>query len=120
MRADASSHRYARHSHEGYALGVVEAGAHAFAARGPVWNAIPGRIVIVNPGDLIVADGDGVVCVRSEEAEEAVAGARARLDRAPPSSKPHPAALPRPSTRCVTSPRATLKAINRGSVPFPA
>jgi AraC-like DNA-binding protein len=49
LRADASSHRYARHSHEGYALGVVEAGAHAFAARGEVWTAIPGRIVIVNP-----------------------------------------------------------------------
>jgi hypothetical protein len=27
LRADASTHRYARHSHEGYALGVVEAGA---------------------------------------------------------------------------------------------
>jgi AraC-like DNA-binding protein len=51
LRADASSHRYARHSHEGYALGVVEAGAHAFAARGAVWTAIPGRIVIVNPDD---------------------------------------------------------------------
>jgi AraC-like DNA-binding protein len=49
LRADASTHRYARHSHEGYALGVVEAGAHAFAARGEVWTAIPGRIVIVNP-----------------------------------------------------------------------
>jgi AraC-like DNA-binding protein len=49
LRADASAHRYARHSHEGYALGVVEAGAHAFAARGEVWTAIPGRIVIVNP-----------------------------------------------------------------------
>jgi len=51
LRADASTHRYARHSHEGYALGVVEAGAHAFAARGAVWTAIPGRIVIVNPDD---------------------------------------------------------------------
>ena len=29
LRADASAHRYARHSHEGYALGIVEAGAHA-------------------------------------------------------------------------------------------
>jgi AraC-like DNA-binding protein len=51
LRADASSHRYARHSHEGYALGVVEAGAHAFTSRGRVWTAIPGRIVIVNPDD---------------------------------------------------------------------
>src|ERR1700722_1868385 len=51
LRADASTHRYARHSHEGYAIGVVEAGEHAFAARGKRWTAIPGRIVIVNPDD---------------------------------------------------------------------
>jgi AraC-like DNA-binding protein len=51
LRSDASTHRYARHSHEGYALGVVEAGAHAFAARGTVWTAIPGRVIIVNPDD---------------------------------------------------------------------
>src|SRR6266436_6226807 len=44
LRADSSTHRYARHSHEGYALGVVE-------ARGAVWTAIPGRVVIVNPDD---------------------------------------------------------------------
>jgi AraC-like DNA-binding protein len=49
LRAEASTHRYARHSHEGYAVGVVEAGAHAFAARGELWTAIPGRVVIVNP-----------------------------------------------------------------------
>ncbi len=51
LRADASTHRYARHCHEGYALGVVEVGAHAFAARGEVWTAVPGRVVIVNPED---------------------------------------------------------------------
>lgn len=49
LRADASTHRYARHTHEGYALGVVAAGAHAFTARGEVWTAIPGRVVVVNP-----------------------------------------------------------------------
>jgi AraC-like DNA-binding protein len=49
LRWDASTHRYARHSHEGYALGVVEAGAHAFTAHGRAWTAIPGQIIVVNP-----------------------------------------------------------------------
>lgn len=51
LRADASAHRYARHSHEGYALGAVEAGAHAFTARGRVWTAVPGCLVTVNPDE---------------------------------------------------------------------
>jgi 4-hydroxy-4-methyl-2-oxoglutarate aldolase len=37
--------------------------------------------VIVNPGDLIIADGDGVICVPRSEAAEAIAGAQARLTR---------------------------------------
>ena len=51
LYAEASHHSYARHAHEGYALGVVEAGAHSFAARGAVWTAAPGDIVMVNPED---------------------------------------------------------------------
>jgi AraC-like DNA-binding protein len=63
LRADASTHRYARHAHEGYAIGVVAAGAHAFAARGTVWTAVPGRVVLVNPdaahdGGPAARDGD--------------------------------------------------------------
>ena len=37
--------------------------------------------VIVHPGDLIIADGDGVLCVPRADAGDALAGARARLDR---------------------------------------
>lgn len=37
--------------------------------------------VIVYPGDLIVADGDGVVCVRRAEVEEVLAVAHARMAR---------------------------------------
>lgn len=51
LRADASAHRYARHSHKGYALGVVEAGAHGFVARGKKWAAETNGIVVVNPDD---------------------------------------------------------------------
>lgn len=35
--------------------------------------------VLVNPGDLIVADGDGVVCVPRDEAATIVAQAKARI-----------------------------------------
>ncbi len=51
LRSAASTHRYARHSHEGYALGIVEAGSHAFTARGQRWTAVPGRLIVVNPDD---------------------------------------------------------------------
>ncbi|MEJ8846659.1 RraA family protein [Variovorax rhizosphaerae] len=37
--------------------------------------------VTVNPGDLIVADGDGVICVARQEAPKVVAGALARMRR---------------------------------------
>jgi AraC-like DNA-binding protein len=78
LRADASTHRYARHSHEGYALGIVEAGAHAFAARGEIWTAIPGRVVIVNPDDAHdggPADTDGGYSYRMIYVDGAVLGA---------------------------------------------
>jgi len=51
LRWDASTHRYARHSHEGYAIGVVARGAHAFTARGRRWTARPGCVIVVNPED---------------------------------------------------------------------
>ncbi|HZS62030.1 MAG TPA: AraC family transcriptional regulator [Gemmatimonadaceae bacterium] len=51
LRWDASTHRYARHSHEGYAIGVVQCGAHAFTARGRKWTAVPGCVIVVNPED---------------------------------------------------------------------
>lgn len=51
LRWDASTHRYARHSHESFAIGVVERGAHAFFARGRMWTAVPGCVIAVNPED---------------------------------------------------------------------
>ncbi len=51
LRSETSTHRYARHAHEEYALGIVEAGAHAFVARGQRWTAVPGRLIVVNPDD---------------------------------------------------------------------
>ena len=37
--------------------------------------------VVVNPGDLIVADGDGVLCVPKQQARAVVDGAIARMQR---------------------------------------
>lgn len=37
--------------------------------------------VIVNPGDLIIADGDGVICVPRAEADDSIAAALARMNR---------------------------------------
>ncbi|MBV9522856.1 MAG: helix-turn-helix transcriptional regulator, partial [Alphaproteobacteria bacterium] len=49
----ASRHAYGRHSHEGYALGIVEAGAHGFIARWRRWVAAPGcSVIIVNPEEV--------------------------------------------------------------------
>jgi AraC-like DNA-binding protein len=63
LRLDASTHRYSPHSHEGYALGVVESGAHAFTARGQRWTAVPGRVIVVNPEDA----HDGGPATRRDE-----------------------------------------------------
>jgi AraC-like DNA-binding protein len=52
LRLAESRHRYPRHAHEGYAVGVVESGAHGFGARGQRWEAVPGRVILVNPEDV--------------------------------------------------------------------
>jgi len=52
LHAEASHHAFARHMHEGYAFGVVEAGGHGFAARGEGWRAAPGDVLVVNPEDV--------------------------------------------------------------------
>jgi AraC-like DNA-binding protein len=49
--AAASRHQFPRHSHEAYALGAVERGAHALVARGRIWIARPGTVITVNPED---------------------------------------------------------------------
>jgi hypothetical protein len=44
-------HRFARHSHEFYVIGVVEAGVQAFSYRGARHVTPAGQVFIVNPGE---------------------------------------------------------------------
>lgn len=49
LAARFSRHSFTRHAHEGYALGVIEAGAEAFYYRGGLITAPAGRVVVINP-----------------------------------------------------------------------
>lgn len=51
LRATYVTHSFSRHAHEGFAIGVVEAGAQAFRHRGTTETAPAGGIIIVNPGE---------------------------------------------------------------------
>jgi AraC-like DNA-binding protein len=44
-------HRFARHSHEHYVIGVVEAGVQAYSYRGARYVTPAGQIFFVNPGE---------------------------------------------------------------------
>ncbi|WP_299832499.1 AraC family transcriptional regulator [uncultured Roseobacter sp.] len=43
------THKYRRHIHEGYVIGVVTHGLEAFYCRGQVHTAGPGDVILVNP-----------------------------------------------------------------------
>lgn len=46
------THSFAPHTHDGYAFGVVEAGAEAFWYRGATRVALPGQLIALNPDEL--------------------------------------------------------------------
>jgi AraC-like DNA-binding protein len=53
LRARFTTHRYARHWHDGYALGVVVDGAEQYTCNGRLWHASPLRTIIaINPGEV--------------------------------------------------------------------
>jgi AraC-like DNA-binding protein len=52
LRATFVRHSFARHAHEGYALGVIERGAEAFWYRGARHRAPAGSVVLINPGEV--------------------------------------------------------------------
>jgi AraC-like DNA-binding protein len=59
LRADFSTHRFRRHWHPGYAIGVVTQGAERFYCRGSHHVAEEAAIIAVNPGEI--HDGESAV-----------------------------------------------------------
>ncbi|HQU83490.1 MAG TPA: AraC family transcriptional regulator [Pyrinomonadaceae bacterium] len=57
LKADYVKHSFARHTHEGFAIGVVERGVEIFNYRGKQNRAGKGEIILINPGE--VHDGNG-------------------------------------------------------------
>jgi AraC-like DNA-binding protein len=52
LHAGFSKHRFSRHMHEYFVIGYVESGVQTYLCRGSRHHTSPGRIFIVNPGDL--------------------------------------------------------------------
>ncbi|MBL8837847.1 MAG: AraC family transcriptional regulator [Alphaproteobacteria bacterium] len=52
LRARFVRHRYDRHSHDDYAIGMTEAGSQTFDCRGGRHTTRPGALTLFNPGEL--------------------------------------------------------------------
>lgn len=52
LKATYITHAFARHTHEGFAIGVIEKGAETFYYRGGMHLAPAGSVVVINPGEL--------------------------------------------------------------------
>lgn len=52
LRATYVTHSFSRHTHEGFAIGVIVGGAEAFTYQGSVHVAPTGSIVVIHPGEV--------------------------------------------------------------------
>lgn len=52
LRATYVTHSFSRHTHEGYAIGVIEAGVEEFTYRGVIHQAAANSIVVIHPGEV--------------------------------------------------------------------
>jgi AraC-like DNA-binding protein len=52
LRAKYITHTFSRHTHDGYAIGIIERGAETFYYRGGIHTAPAGSIVVINPGEI--------------------------------------------------------------------
>ncbi|MGG6270951.1 AraC family ligand binding domain-containing protein [Leptolyngbya sp. AN03gr2] len=52
LRATYVTHSFSRHTHEGYAIGVIERGIEEFTYQGSTHQAPAGSIVVIHPGEV--------------------------------------------------------------------
>ena len=52
LRATYIDHTFSRHTHEGYAIGIIEAGIEGFRYQGTKYAAHPSSIIIIHPGEV--------------------------------------------------------------------
>lgn len=52
LRATYVTHTFSRHTHDGYAIGVIEAGVEEFTYRGTLHQAPAGSMVVIHPGEV--------------------------------------------------------------------
>jgi AraC-like DNA-binding protein len=52
LQARFRTHRYARHSHEAYAIGLTLEGIQSFRCRGAQRHGVPGSILSINPDEM--------------------------------------------------------------------
>ncbi len=52
LRASYRTHTFARHAHEGFAIGVIERGAETFEYHRQWFVAPAGSVVVINPGEV--------------------------------------------------------------------
>jgi len=58
LKANYITHSFAPHTHDGFAIGVIERGEEVFKYRGSIHRAGKGQIILLNPAE--VHDGSGV------------------------------------------------------------
>jgi AraC-like DNA-binding protein len=52
LKATYITHSFARHTHDGFAIGVIECGAETFYYRGETHVAPEGSVVVIDPGEV--------------------------------------------------------------------
>ncbi|MEZ5427660.1 MAG: AraC family transcriptional regulator [Pyrinomonadaceae bacterium] len=59
LRANYLTHSFARHTHEGFAIGVIERGIEIFNYQGRRYRAGEGQIILINPAEVHDGNGEG-------------------------------------------------------------